>query len=349
MIRESPIRVGINGFGRIGRAVLRISEDNPLIEVVGINDIDPMIENHAYLLKYDSTYGRFNGHVEKCDASSLKVNDRGVRFFNEEKIDDVPWEDLACDVIIDASGVAENLVSSKNLVDANRVKKIVVTHSPKIGVDSTIIFGVNDHEFDSTRHHIVSSSICDANACAPVLAALERKFGIASGFITTLHPWLSYQNLVDGSVRSVSNPGHLWPDMSLGRASTTSLIPKNTSLGCALERVLPEVAPRLQSISFRIPTGIVSAADLTLTLNQEVTVEDVHGLYKECEKNYPNVVTLSTDELVSVDFSGERHSVNIDSRWTRVNRGVELKTIIWYDNEWAYSCRVVDTALLVTK
>ena len=214
------IRVGLNGFGRIGRAIFRINALAPRFKVVAVNDIDPYVDNHVHLLRYDSTYGRFAGEVRReAETECVTVNGEEVRFYAEADIADVPWEDHGVDVVIDASGVAENVLASRDLVSAGRVRKVVVTHSPKEGVDHTIIYGANDETYDPAAHHVVSTSICGSNASGPVLRLLDDAFGVESGFITTLHPWLSYQNLVDGSVRSLSSPGHHWGDFSLGRAS----------------------------------------------------------------------------------------------------------------------------------
>jgi len=326
------IRIGINGFGRIGRAIFRINEINSLFKVVAINDIDPNVENHAYLLKYDTIYGKFDGHVSSENGNmKMVVNDKVIQFYDKEKINEVPWEKHNIDIVIDGSGIYENVILCRNIIKKGSVKKVIITHSPKDGVDHTIIFGVNESTYDSTIHNIVSTSICDSNASGPVLKLLDDEFGIDYGYITTLHPWLSYQNLVDGSLRSVSSPGHFWKDFALGRASTESLIPKPTTLVSALKKVMPEISGNLDAISFRIPTGIVSSSDLTITLKNGVTVSDLNDLFKRKSMKNDSVTGYQEDQLVSIDFKGISESVIVDGRFTRVLKGKTTKLVLWYD------------------
>ena len=339
------MKIGINGFGRIGRAILRINYIQSEFEIVAVNDIDPNIDNHAYLLKYDTQYGRFKGKV-RSDAKNnhLIVDGQNIHFFSEENIDQVPWDNYDVDVVLDSSGIYSNVIHGKQLLESSRVKHIVVTHSPKDGVDKTVIFGVNDDEIDIGKHKIFSTSICDSNASGPVLHHLEREYGISHGFITTLHPWLSYQNLVDGSLRSVSSPGHFWNDFALGRASTESLIPKSTTLIGALAKVMPETAMKLDAMSFRVPTGIVSSSDLTITLKKEISAKEINDLFLAISMKDGSYLGYQEDQTVSIDFKGIHKSCFVDGRWTRVINGDTLKLILWYDNEWGYSNRVYDMA-----
>lgn len=339
------LKVGINGFGRIGRSVFRVNAQAPAFKVVAINDSDPSVENLAYLLKYDSSYGRFSGTV-RASAEGFFVNDEFIRSHAEENILEVPWEAYGVDVVIDATGVLQNVLASRQLAP-ERVRKVVVTHAPKQGIDQTVIFGVNEETFDVESHHIISTSICDANAIAPVLRVLEESFGIESGFVTTLHPWLSYQNLVDGSVRSVTSPGHYWTDFSLGRASSINLIPKNTTALAAVRQVLPDVAARLEAISFRIPTGVVATSDMSLNLRMATSAAAVNELFARASAEHGNVFGYSDEDLVSSDFLGIRQSLVVDGRWTRINQRTGLKLIVWYDNEFGYSQRVVDMVRLI--
>ena len=344
------IRVGLNGFGRIGRAVFRINALAKRLRIVAVNDIDPFLDNHVHLLRYDSTYGRFGGTVAQGQAPcEVLVDGDPVRFYAERDIAAVPWEDHGIDVVIDASGVAENVHASRDLVASGRIQKVVVTHSPKEGVDHTVIYGANDETYDDNAHHVVSTSICDSNASGPVLKRLDDAFGVESGFITTLHPWLSYQNLVDGSVRSVSSPGHHWTDFSLGRASTMSLIPKGTTLCGALDRVMPEIASRVEATSFRVPTMIVSASDLVIRVGRDVTADDVNALFAEAAADRPRIFGYGDDMLVSIDHAASEYSLFFDARWTRANKDRMVKMIVWYDNEWGYSQRVVDMAERVAR
>ncbi|SVD26032.1 uncharacterized protein METZ01_LOCUS378886, partial [marine metagenome] len=224
------IKLGINGFGRIGRAIFKILQNDRNMKVVAVNDIDPLIENHAYLLNYDTVYGQLSKKVKADQQNNILVsNSNKIAFFSEQNIEDVPWGDSDIDVIIDSSGIYSNVKGSHKIINSI-VQKVIITHSPKDSIDQTIIIAANENRYLKDKHHVISSSICDANACAPVLKLINENFGIEDGFVTTLHPWLGYQNLVDGSVQSVSSPGHYWKDFALGRASQDSLIPKKTTL-----------------------------------------------------------------------------------------------------------------------
>ena len=213
------ISIGINGFGRIGRAVFRQIIDSNKFIVKAVNDIDSDVDNHAYLLKYDSTYGKLRNHSVSAQGDVMQVDDRPCKFYSKSDISNVPWKNHGVDVVIDSSGVAENVHSAHTLISNGDVKKVVVTHAPSAGSDVTIMVGVNHHGYDKTIHHVISSSICDANAVAPFFKVIDDAFGIELAEVTTLHPWLQYQNLLDGTVGSVSNPGHFWKDYALGRSS----------------------------------------------------------------------------------------------------------------------------------
>ena len=342
----SEVKVGINGFGRIGRAVTRIIQQDNRCRVVAVNDIDPNIENHAYLFEYDSTYGRYDGPVDQ-DGNSVIIDDNRIQFYDQEDIADVPWEEQDVDVVVGSSGVHENVLNSHQLIEENRVEKVVITHQPDEGLDQAIIFGVNEDEYEHDNHHVVGSSICDANALAPAINLLDEEFGVKQGFVTTLHPWLSYQNLVDGSVRSVSSPGHFWDDFQLGRASDKNLIPKDTTAVEAIEAVHSEIPKKVNAMSFRIPTAIVSTSDVTIELEEGTSTEEVNRLFEQQQKEYPRIFGFSKKPLVSSDFKQIEQSLVFDGRWTDVQDDKNLHMILWYDNEWGYSERVVDTVELV--
>lgn len=343
------INVGINGFGRIGRAIFRINAKNPRFRVTAINDLDPNLENHAYLLKYDSIYGRFSGIVETdVSKQQMTVDDRKIAFTCEARVQDVPWKDSGVDIVIEASGVKENVLAGRELIEKG-IRKMVVTHAPSSGVDKTIIFGVNENQYNDKQHHVIAASICDANAIAPVLRIIDEEFGVTGGFITTLHPWLPYQNLTDGSVRSISNPGHFWTDFALGRASTMSLIPKQTTAMNAVRQVLPEIGNKIEALSFRVPTAIVSSSDMTISLAKQVTAEEINALLEKTHRNHGRVFGYQTEDLVSIDHLAIEQSVVVDSRWTAVTSGGLCKLVLWYDNEWGFSNRVVDMVDLIEK
>jgi glyceraldehyde 3-phosphate dehydrogenase len=339
------VRIGINGFGRIGRVLTRIALEQRDVEIVVINELDKDVANLAYLLKYDSLYGRLEGDV-RADATTLTALGRTIPVFAYRDIRDVRWENYGVDVVIEATGVSANADAAHEMVAGGRVPKVVVTNAHK-RVDTTIVVGVNDDAYDAARHHVVSSSICDANAVAPLLHQVDQAWGVDAAFITTLHPWLSYQNLLDGPVSSVASPGHAWQDYSLGRASVINLIPKDTTAATATCVVLPQLAGAIEAISFRVPTHIVSASDLAIKLRRPTSAAEVNAHFAEAAARRPSVMTLERESLVSSDYIRTRQSCIVDARRTKVIGDQFLKMVTWYDNEWGYSNRVLDVARLV--
>lgn len=337
------LNVGINGFGRIGRAVCRINLKKKFFNVVAINDINPNNENLAYMLKYDSTYGRLEKTIT-VEGDYMNIEGTGkIRMFHHNIVSDVPWEKSEVDIVIDASGVYENLKYGRELMKKG-IKKCIVTHSPD-DVDKTIIMGVNQDDLDFRKDFLISSSICDANAFAPVMNVLNNEYGVDHGFLTTLHPWLQYQNLLDGPSRSFAYPGTIYEHFPLGRASTMSLIPKTTSCIKASGRVLRFLNERFQALSYRVPTMVVSSADISVKLNKKTNKTEIIELFKEKQKNQRYKIFYNNFEpLVSTDFEASEYSAIIDHRWTDINSFNYLKIVLWYDNEWGYSCRVVDLA-----
>ena len=334
--------VGINGFGRIGRAIFRILMQKKCFDAIVINDINPDNKNLAYQLKYDSLYGKLDYDIT-ADDEGITVNGKKVYVYHEKKIDEVPWEKHDVKRVICSSGVFDNVVRSRNLKEKG-IKQSIITHSPDEKVlDKSIIMGVNEEELDVKKDMVISSSICDAIAFAPVAKALHNSYGIDHGFVTTLHPWLQYQNLLDGPSPSWSMPGHIFSHYTLGRASTLSLLPKPTTTVMAASKVLKFLEGKFYSFSYRIPTAAVCSSDVSVKLNKKVTKEEVINLFKEEERKQKFKIFYNNFEpLVSIDFKGMEHSVIVDQRWTAVNDGNYLKLILWYDNEWGYSSRVVD-------
>jgi glyceraldehyde 3-phosphate dehydrogenase len=342
------LKIGVNGVGRIGRAVLRILLKRNDIEIAAVNDINPDIENIAYLIKYDSTYGRLPQSVTTDDGRIVIGNEKRIRVFHKENIADVPWNEEGVDLVVDASGVRKNLLSSRDLKKQG-IRHCIATNSPpEEEIDKTIIMGVNHDEFDPSKHFLVSSSICDANAFVPVANLLDRRFGIEHGFLTTLHPWLSYQNLLDGPSISYATPGQIHDHYALGRSSIGSLIPKTTSAVSASCKVLKHLKGKFLSTSFRIPTMIVSAADLSVQLREKVEAADIRRVFEEEESKQPwKIFHNNKEALVSADFTGCEYSAVIDHRWIMVNEHNYLKMVLWYDNEWGYSARVVDLVAFI--
>jgi len=341
---NNKIKLGINGFGRIGRALTRIISQDSRFELVAVNDVNPHFDNLAYLLKYDSTYGKFDGSVE-FDDERLVINGNIVNCSSIRDISEVNWSASEVDVVIDSSGVSENAVNARAVVEKCGVNNVIVTHSAKT-VDKEVVVGVNDHLI-SGEDKILSSSICDANAIAHVLDWLDQKYGIKRGSVTTLHPWLSYQNLVDGPAISQSSPGVVWKDYALGRASTDSLIPKNTTAVTAVEKILPNLEGKLLSFSFRTPTDIVACSDMVLELNQDVSLEEVSKFIRSKAEG-SDYVRVNDESLVSLDYEMDSASATIDMQWLKMQNGL-LKIVVWYDNEWGYASRVLDLAEIASE
>lgn len=333
------IRVGLNGFGRIGRAVARVNAEQSRVQIVAINDLNPDPGNLAYLLKYDSIYGRLERDVT-VDGDKLQLEGKPIQLFQKSRIEEVPWEKVGADVVVDATGAKVNVLAAPKLI--GRVKKVIITHSPK-EVDNTIVLGVNEETYDPARHHVLSSSICDAAAVAPVVKLMDKAFGLESGFVTTLHPWLSYQNLMDGPAHGWADPEGLDAHYPVGRSSIGALIPKPTSVVEATERVLPHLRGVLHCMSYRVPTQIVGAANLYLRLKKAPSENEVLNVFRQAEQTQRWPLFHNVREpLVSVDFTKTEYSSIIDGRWTDRFGSQELFLALWYDNEWGYSHRVLD-------
>jgi len=332
-------RLAINGFGRIGRAITKLNMKYRKFDLVLINDINPNCDNLVYLLNYDSTYGRLS-HPVISSGNKMLFGENHATVTSVSDLQEISWDSLDIDVLIDSSGVSGNVAVAKDLTKRQAVRKAVVTHS-STDVDREIILGVNTDALRSDDA-VVSSSICDANAIAHPLKWINDEFGIVGGSVTTLHPWLSYQNLVDGASISQSNPGVVWDDFALGRAAGESLIPKNTTALTATEKIIPSIAGKLLSFSYRIPTRVVASSDLTLNLGSSITQKELEQfLQDKCEKSA--YVRANYESLVSVDYEQEEASAVLDLQWIKAI-GNTAKVIVWYDNEWAYSARALELA-----
>ena len=340
------MKIGINGFGRIGRVLHRIISTDDNLSLVAINDINPDINNIAYLANYDSTYGKLEDKF-KVENDFLVNNLEKVKVFSNPKIDDVPWSEIGVDILIDSSGIEQNLKDSINLKKS--LKNIIFTNSPNPSlVDRTVIYGVNHEEIDISKDFLVASSICDATAISPILKLLNDTFVIKKGFVTTLHPWLGYQNLLDGPSKSYAVPGEIIDNYALGRSSSMTLIPKNTSAVTATYKVLPELKDKFLAYSYRIPTNIVSSADLTIQLDKKIDLNLIEETFNGFSKQNPDILSINKDALVSSDFVSSTFSGVIDYRFLSVKEDI-VKIMVWYDNEWGYSCRMADLVSHVIK
>jgi glyceraldehyde 3-phosphate dehydrogenase len=334
------MNIGINGFGRIGRAIFRLISKNKNLNVSVINDINPDIKNICYTLQYDSIHGKFKERVYSKN-NVIIIGNKKIKYFSKKKINEVNWKKYNIDILIDASGILENvkiLSKKKNICDYS-----IITHAtynqPKI---KTLIFGINDENFNFKKHKIISSSICDTVAFSPIYKLIDENFKIINGNLTTLHPWLPFQNLLDGKSASWSVPGDTFSQYALGRSAVQNLIPKSTSAVNAAELVIPKIKNKLKSLSFRVPTNLVSGSVLNLNLKKKVSLKNIKNLFEEYEKKQKwNILKISYDPITSLDFIGEEFSLILDDRWTSLNKQ-NLQIVFWYDNEVGYSSKVID-------
>ena len=338
------MKIGINGLGRIGRAIYRRCLEMDDIEICIINEANPDIGNIAYTLNYDTIYGPLRNPVV-VDGDNLVVEGGGkIAVTNHSNISDVPWNDYGVDYVIESTGLKSNVGDSHALINENVCRRVFVTHAPSENVDFTMVLGCNENLLDIQKHKVIATSICDATAIAPLMELLDQKIGIKAGHVTTLHPWLSYQNLMDGSSSSWSVPGEIYHHYALGRSVVGNLIPKPTSAITATTQVLSRIKEEsIGSFSYRTPTAIVGSADLTLNLAKDVSIDDVNNILNEFRNSQKwDILQIMEDPLVSLDFVNNRHSAVVDSRWTSVVGGNLLKMVLWYDNEAGYSMRVLD-------
>ena len=327
------IRVAINGFGRIGRNVLRSARERGIddLHFVAINDLAESA-TLAHLLRHDSVHGRYAGTVEAGD-SQLMVDGDEIAVLSERDPADLPWDELGIDVVVEATGLFRSReLAGKHL--AAGARKVVIS-APASGEDLTVVLGVNDHLYDGERHHIVSNASCTTNCLAPVAKVLLQDFGIVRGLMTTIHAYTMGQSILDRPHR----------DLRRARAAAQSMIPTTTGAARAISLVLPELAGKLDGMAIRVPTPDVSLVDLVVEVERDVTVGEVNeALRRAAEGGLAGILRVEDAPLVSVDFTGEEASSVVDALSTSVMGGRMLKVLTWYDNEWGYSCRVADLA-----
>ncbi|MBF1044509.1 MAG: type I glyceraldehyde-3-phosphate dehydrogenase [Peptostreptococcus sp.] len=334
------IRVGLNGFGRIGRSVLRITEasDNYEYEVVAIN-ARANAETLAHLFEYDSSYGIFDGQVEVKNNDCISVNGRDIVITRAAKPSEIPWKELGVDIVIDNTGKFKNREDAQGHIDAG-AKKVVIT-CPAKNEDITIVLGVNDDKYDNELHNIISNASCTTNCLAPVAKVIDAKFGIENGMMTTVHAYTNDQQVLDKTHK----------DLRRARACAGSIIPTTTGAAKAVSLVLPELEGKLNGFSLRVPTQTVSVVDLVVNLKKkDVTVEEINAALKEAAENELNGILGYCDKpLVSVDFKGDKRSSIVDALSTMVMSDGLVKVISWYDNEWGYAERTADLVNMISK
>ena len=329
------IRVAINGFGRIGRNVLRASlghsQYGKKFEIVAINDLGNT-EILAHLLKYDSIYGRFDGNIE-VKADGLEVNNKTIKFFSQVNPSKLPWKDLGIDVAVESTGIFRNREGASQHLEAG-AKKVIIS-APAKDPDITVVLGVNEHLYDANTHNIISNASCTTNSLAPPVKVLNDTFGIEQGFMTTIHSYTGDQRILDFPHK----------DLRRARAAAVSIIPTTTGAAKAVTLVIPELKGRIDGMAVRVPTPDGSLTDFTCILKRNVTKEEVNNAFRDAaDGKLKGIMQYSEEPLVSVDIVGNPHSAIIDGLSTKINgeRGNLLKILSWYDNEWGYSCRVVD-------
>ena len=332
------IRIGITGFGRIGRCISRIILSKPdEFELVAINDINDDLSSLTYMLKYDSMHGILDNEV-RIEGDGFYFDDHFIKTFSNNQIDLIPWHDHNVDIVIGCTGSLQDVKNAKNCIKGS-VKKVVFSDSPD-NVDFTFVFGCNDKDYKPADHHVISASICDVVGLAPVLKLIDEKYEVVSGFLNTLHPVLFYQNILDGKSKTGAFPEKPWNSLVMGRSSLNALIPKDTSLIGALEKVIPTIKGKISGMSYRVPTDVVSTAIANVIVKKKTSKEEVLKLIKENVMDpYLGVTELP---LVSVDYKHSKYSSVVDLKWVEVRDEVFIRVICWYDNEWGYSSRLID-------
>jgi glyceraldehyde 3-phosphate dehydrogenase len=331
-------RIGINGFGRIGRQTLKaILERHPdELEVVGINDLQP-VATSAHLFKYDSTYGRFDGEVT-ADEDEIVVDGHRIRASSEKDPAALPWKELGVDIVIESTGIFTDANKARAHLDAG-ARKVIIS-APAKNEDVTIVLGVNQDAYDPAKHDIVSNASCTTNGLALPAKVVFDCFGIEHGLMTTVHSYTNDQNVLDVFHK----------DLRRARSAGQNIIPTTTGAAKALALVIPQLKGRFDGFSLRVPTPTVSIIDFVAVTSKPVTAESANEALREAaEGSMKGLLGYTEEELVSMDFKGDPHSSIIDARSTMVTGDNLLKVIAWYDNEWGYSCRVSDLAAFMAE
>ena len=329
------VRVGINGFGRIGRNILRASLAHPEIEYVAVNDItDPA--TLAYLLKHDSILGNLKNSVE-AGKDSIQVDGKSIRVFAEKDPAKIDWDSVGAQIVVESTGLFTKAADARKHLRGG-VKKVIIS-APATDEDVTLVLGVNDNAYDPAKHHIVSNASCTTNCLAPIAKVVHDNFGIRCGSMTTIHSYTNDQKLLDLPHK----------DLRRARAAALSMIPTSTGAAKAVHLVIPDLKGKLDGFAMRVPTPNVSVVDLVVFVEKATTVEQVNAAMKQAADGpMKGILGYSEGPLVSADFRGDERSSIVDAPLTRVIAGNCVKVISWYDNEWGYSCRVRDLIKFIT-
>jgi glyceraldehyde 3-phosphate dehydrogenase len=330
-------KIGINGFGRIGRNLFRASYQDPDLEFAAVNDITDA-KTLAHLLKYDSVLGTFEAEV-KATADSIQVNGKPIRVYAEKDPANIPWKNHGITVVVESTGKFKKAEEARKHMGGGTVKKVIFS-APADDPDITVVLGVNEGLYDPAKHHILSNASCTTNCLAPVVKVLHEKFGIEKGHMTTIHSYTNDQRILDQPHQ----------DLRPARAAAVSQIPTTTGAAKAVGIVMPELKGKIDGISIRVPTPNVSVVDLVALLKAKVTDKEVNETFKAAAQGKLKGILDYTDEpLVSVDFMRNPHSAIVDGPFTKVVDGNLVKVLAWYDNEWGYSCRLRDLIKYISR
>ena len=329
------VRVGINGFGRIGRHILRIGLGGESLEFVGVNDIADT-ETLAHLFKYDSVFGRYPGEVE-CDGEGITVDGRFIRVFSERNPADIPWADTGAQIVAEASGIFRTREAAAAHMGGT-VKKVIITAPASGEVDFTTVMGINDREYEPESHDVISNASCTTNCFGILVKVLHENFAIRRGEMTTIHSYTNDQRILDTPHK----------DKRRARAAALSIIPTSTGAANAIQIIFPELKGKLSAVAVRVPTPNVSLVDFTCEVEKETSAEEVNAKFREAaEGSLGGYLAYVEDEIVSSDLVGDTHSCSFDSMLTSVVEDSLVKVVAWYDNEYGYTSRVVDLIKLV--
>ncbi len=337
-------KVGINGFGRIGRQVLKaiMESHSDTLEVVAINDLFPA-ETNAHLFKYDTNYGRFDGTVE-VSGGNLVINGKTIRVLQERNPADLPWGEMGVEIVVESTGVFRDANPSNGKPGARAhleagAKKVIIS-APAKNEDLTLVLGVNDELYDHEKHHIVSNASCTTNCLAPPAKVLNDRFGIVKGLMTTIHSYTNGQSILDLAHK----------DLRRARAAAENIIPTTTGAAKAISLVIPDLEGKMDGFALRVPTPTVSIVDLVVETEKPTTVEEVNAALEAASQDrMSGILGVSSEPLVSMDYKGDPRSSIVDAQMTHVMQGNMVKVVTWYDNEWGYACRTADLAAKIAK
>lgn len=327
----SKMKVGINGFGRIGRIFFRAGFEK--LDIVGINSLDSA-EGMAHLLKYDSTHGIFKGDVS-AEGNFLIVNGKKIPVSSQKDPANIPWKDMGVELVMECTGIMKGKDDYQKHITAG-AKKVMIS-APAEGVDLTVVYGVNHEQYDSAKHTFISNASCTTNCLAPLAKVLNDSFGIENGLMMTVHSYTGDQRILDSSHK----------DLRRARSAAVSMIPTTTGAAKTVGLILPELKGKIDGLSIRVPTPNVSLVDFTFNSKKDMTIASINAALKAAADSGPlkNVLAFEEKELVSVDFNGNPHSSIVDAKTTMVMGSRTAKVLSWYDNEYGFSCRMVDMAM----